>query len=840
MQHSHRSRALDSRLERIIQSVPGVIFQCVQNLDGLMSFSYLSPDCRSILGVSPDEVRADARLLLQMPHADRMEEFERSRRASAEHLTLWNWEGRLVSPSGKVKWVKWRAAPERQSNGEILWDGLIMDITARVSAEDTLQQAWEEVEQEVEERTAQLKQTGEQLQLTQFLIDRAPDAIFLMNDRAEFFHTNQSACQIFGYSPTELLSMNLSDLDTNFPDRTWQNHWETLKSEGSLTLNSAYLKQDGTTLPVEVSLKYLKFNDCEYSCAFVRDISDRTATEQAIRESEAKFRSMVENANDIIYLLTPDSLFSYVSPNWLDILGHSPAEIQGQPYTRLVHPEDLHVCQEAMTQIVESQGKQQSKIEYRIKHKDGTWRWHASNLSPVQNSVGRVLSVVGIAHDITERVLAEEARQKSEQRFRNLVETTSDWIWEVDSQGVYTYVSPQIRSVLGYTPEKILGTTIFEIKFSKTKQISAQIIRDKFTHRQPLVQIENVSLHQSGMPIVLETNGVPFFDATGEFQGYRGIDRDITDRKQAEAQVRKQAKDLKKALRKLRKAQLKLIQSEKMSSLGQTVAGIAHEINNPICFIHGNLSHARDYILDILELLKIYESELTQRSTQIEQFTQEIDLDFIKADLPKLLLSMEVGTDRIREIVLSLRIFSRLDEAERKKVDLHSGIDSTLMILSSRLKANVERPEIKVIRKYGNLPEVECFAGQLNQVFMNILANSIDAIDEADKFNKKKHVNGELPAIPSIQISTKILNKSRNHTSDTLVIRIKDNGSGMSESVCKQIFDPFFTTKSVGKGTGLGMSISYQIVTENHGGKLQCQSTLGRGTEFTIEIPLVI
>ncbi|WP_264320420.1 PAS domain-containing sensor histidine kinase [Zarconia navalis] len=818
--------------------MPGVIFQCFQHLDNSVSFSFLSADCRAILGVSPEAIRADARLLLKMPHPDDIDEFDRSVAVSAAQLTLWDWEGRLIWPSGKVKWVKWRAVPERQSNGEILWDGLIMDITARVSAEDTLQQAWEEVEQEVEQRRAELKQTREQLQLTQFPLERSPDAIFFMNDRADFLRVNQSACQIFGYSPSDFLSMSLSDIDPNFPDSTWQQYWEILKLEGSFTLKSFYRQNNGKTLPVEVSLKYLKFNDTEYSYAFVRDIRDREATEQAIRESEAKFRSMVENANDIIYLLTPDSLFSYVSPNWSDILGHSPAEIQGQPHTLFVHPEDLYICQEAMAKIVTTEQKQQFKIEYRIKHRNGTWRWHTSNLSPVRNSSGRVLSVVGIARDITDRVLAKAALQESEQRFRNLVETTSDWIWEINSEGVYTYVSPQISSVLGYSPQEVLGTTIFNLKETENKQKTVGVIKEKFAKQEPLISIENVSLHKNGHSIVLETNGVPFFDRSKNFQGYRGIDRDITERKQAEAKLRQQAKDLKKALRKLKKAQMKLVQSEKMSSLGQTVAGIAHEINNPICFIHGNLSHARDYIFDILRLLKAYESEFDKIPDRIVKIGQEIDLEFIKEDLPNLLSSMEVGTERIREIVLSLRNFSRLDESAKKKVDLHSGIDSTLMILSSRLRETLDRPEIKVVREYGIIPEIECFAGQLNQVFMNIISNAIDAIDESKKFDKNQTVNGENNLIPVVRITTEVILKSRTQIPKKILIRIKDNGMGMTESVKSKIFDPFFTTKSVGKGTGMGMSISYQIITEKHRGKLRCQSILGQGTEFTIEIPI--
>ncbi|WP_315786380.1 ATP-binding sensor histidine kinase [Fischerella sp. JS2] len=282
---------------------------------------------------------------------------------------------------------------------------------------------------------------------------------------------------------------------------------------------------------------------------------------------------------------------------------------------------------------------------------------------------------------------------------------------------------------------------------------------------------------------------------------------------------------LKEAIVDLQNAQTQLIQSEKMSSLGQMVAGIAHEINNPINFIHGNITHAQEYVQDLLELIAIYQHEFPNPSAQVIEKSEEIDLDFLVQDLPKVLDSMKVGTSRIRNIVLGLRNFSRLDEADMKPVDIHEGINNTLMILQHKLKANNDRPEIQVIKEYGELPEVTCYAGQLNQVFMNILSNAIDALDEG---NKEHH---QFP-IPLIRICTEVIN-------DKFVrIKIADNGHGINAEVQQKIFDPFFTTKPVGNGTGLGLSISYQIVVDKHKGKLICNSKLGEGTEFVIEIPM--
>jgi two-component system NtrC family sensor kinase len=284
-----------------------------------------------------------------------------------------------------------------------------------------------------------------------------------------------------------------------------------------------------------------------------------------------------------------------------------------------------------------------------------------------------------------------------------------------------------------------------------------------------------------------------------------------------------QAQKLEETLLELQHAQAKLIQTEKMSSLGQLIAGIAHEINNPITFINGNIDYVSEYFEDLLNLINLYKQHPNTNS-EIEALLAEIEFDFIVEDLPKILTSMRFGAERIRDIVLSLRNFSRLDEADLKPVDIHEGIESTLLILQHRLRSCTSR-EIKIMREYGNLPLVECFASELNQVFTHILSNAIDALEakiETSQFQ-----------FPQIQICTNY------HNCGTIVINIKDNGLGMNEEVKSKVFDPFFTTKPIGKGTGLGLSISYQIIVEKHGGDITCISTPGEGTKFTIKIPIL-
>jgi signal transduction histidine kinase len=286
---------------------------------------------------------------------------------------------------------------------------------------------------------------------------------------------------------------------------------------------------------------------------------------------------------------------------------------------------------------------------------------------------------------------------------------------------------------------------------------------------------------------------------------------------------------LEKALSELQQTQLQLIQTEKMSSLGQMVAGIAHEINNPVNFIHGNLTYAHQYIQDLLHLINLYQCHYPHPVAEIKSEAENIDLDFVTTDLPKMLTSMKLGTDRIRQIVLSLRNFSRLDESEMKPVDIHEGIDSTLLILQNRFKSKSVQLGIQVIKKYGELPQVDCYAGQINQVFMNIIANAIDALEDYNHQREFEEIKNNLS---TITIQTTMIN------SQAIRVLIADNGPGMPENVRKRLFDPFFTTKPVGKGTGLGLSISYQIVVEKHGGSLRCESAPGKGTEFWIEIPV--
>ncbi|WGV25577.1 sensor histidine kinase [Halotia branconii] len=297
-----------------------------------------------------------------------------------------------------------------------------------------------------------------------------------------------------------------------------------------------------------------------------------------------------------------------------------------------------------------------------------------------------------------------------------------------------------------------------------------------------------------------------------------------------EQRVQERTAELSQSLQKLQQTQLQLIQSEKMSTLGQLVAGIGHEINNPIGFISGNCSHIQEYVNDLLRLINLQQQKLPDPDPEIAELVEEIDLDYLAEDLPKLLLSMQQGIGRLKDISLSLRTFARSDISSKVEFQIHEGINSTLMLLKHRLKDQGDRPKIEVITQYSELPPITCYPGQLNQVFMNIIANAIDAFDDLHQ-NSLDQEKGDCQN--TITITT-----SCDRQQQTVSICIEDNALGMPPEVQTKIFEPSFTTKPVGKGTGLGLAISYQIIVDKHNGLINCLSTSSQGTKFIITLPI--
>jgi two-component system, NtrC family, sensor kinase len=931
-----------ARFQKLAANVPGMIYQFRLSPDGITSFPYVSDACEEIYGIEPKEVQQNGALLVEAVHPEDKSSFFESVTVSAQTLRKWDWEGRMFCRSGKLKWIRGISRPELQADGGILWDGLLIDISERQQAKLALEQANEELEQRVEERTVQLKQSQ---QLLQLVFDTLPQRVFWKDRNSNYLGCNQLFAKDAGLSsPEEIVGKNdfelfgkesariyriddVATIESNCPKINYEEPQEredgafawlrtskiplrnqdgeiigvfgsyedisdrkqaeaalreseerlrtvigaapliifALDSQGSFTfsdgeglkalgLNSKdiigtsaweifgeypdILQLIKQALAGNIATGLFNFTGMFFESRFapVRDdlgkltgaicvaidITDRKVAEAGLADSEAKFRSFVENSSYLMYSYSKDGIFSYLSPNFTDILGYKTQEFVGKSFTLIVHPEDLSIAEAFLNKIVET-GEKQTGLELRVKRKDGSWCWMRASTSPVKDEEGNLIAFQGMANDITERKQAKLALQKSIKEVEDIkfALDQSAIVAVTNNKGIIEYINDQFCQISQYGREELIGKTHNIVNSGHhPKEFFQEMWRTIAKSKVWKGEIQNRA--KDGTLYWVDTTIVPVLDPQGKPQQYVAIRNDITSRKQAEAALKKQTKELEETLKKLQHTQSQLIQSEKMSSLGQLVAGIAHEINNPVNFIYGNLKHAEKFTKDLLKLLNLYQTYYPDSVPEIEEEIEACELEFLLEDLPKIYSSMEVGATRIREIVTSLRTFSRLDEAELKTADIHEGIDSTLMILEHRLKAKPNCCAIKVIKEYGNLPLVECYAGQLNQVFMNILANAIDALEE-QRISPTQN--------PEIRIVTEM------STSNQVTIRIADNGCGMSEEVQKKLFDPFYTTKAVGKGTGMGLSISYQIITDRHAGSLRCISSPGQGAEFIIEIP---
>ena len=535
--------------------------------------------------------------------------------------------------------------------------------------------------------------------------------------------------------------------------------------------------------------------------------------------SQTRLQKLADNVPDLLYEMRLNSAsqvsFPYVSSDSYRLLSLSPEQFQqrGVDMLNLVHESE----QQGFREVVRESALTMKVYEYecRVTLPSGKMRWVRTLAKPQPQSDGSIVWY-GCLSDISDR---KQIEAKLNQSLKELADVKfaldcSSNVAITDHRGRITYVNDKFREISKYTQAELIGQTHRLINSSHhPREFFEEMWHTISNGHVWLGEMRNKA--KNGDLYWVYTTIVPFIDDSGCPYQYVAIHNDITERKRAELCLMQQAKDLEQAFSDLQQAQTRLVQTEKMSSLGQLVAGVAHEINNPVSFIYGNVNPATRYTNSLVNLLKHYQSHYPEPPEAIADELEDLDFDFITEDLLKLLASMKLGAERIRQIVSSLRTFSRKDEADKKSVDIHEGLDSTLMILGHQLKSQ-QRTEIEVIKHYGELPLVTCYAGQLNQVFMNILGNAIDALEDVNQ--------------PQLTIATDFYEGQ-------LSVTIQDNGVGMPEAVRSQIFNPFFTTKPIGKGTGMGLSISYQIVTERHGGSLICESAAEKGTTFIIQIP---
>lgn len=558
---------------------------------------------------------------------------------------------------------------------------------------------------------------------------------------------------------------------------------------------------------------------------------------QDLKASESRFRNAIEKNADGIAIVNKRGLVSFANQSAEALFNCKAEELLGKEFFGTLVVERSACEIEMDTDIIPQVGETdaagirvvQTEVEAIRKHKANA----VVEMRVVETEWEGEMAYLATLRDITDRKRAEEMLWL----YDRAMAATSSGVTISDAtnpEHPIIYCNPAFESMTGYRRQEIIGKNCRFLYGSDTDPAAVEIIRQALqTESECKVILKNY--RQDGTAFWNCFSISPVRDRTGKLTHFIGVQRDITDRQKAEealqnseAQSREQAAQLAAAIEELKDTHSQLVQSEKMSSLGLLIAGVAHEINNPVSFIHGNLTHLKGYTQDLFNLLELYQQHYPNPVAEIQEKREENELDFLVEDFPKIVSSMSVGIDRICQIVQSLRNFSRHDDSQMKPVNLHEGIDSTLLILNHRLKGNGEKLPIQIVKEYGNLPPVECFAGPINQVFMNILSNAIDALDDVNSTRTFQEMRDN----PSqIMIYTEV-------SGNFVQIKIADTGPGITEEVKQRIFDTFFTTKPIGKGTGMGLSISYQIIVEKHQGELSCNSELGKGTEFIIRIAI--
>ncbi|MEM9003480.1 MAG: PAS domain S-box protein [Cyanobacteria bacterium P01_F01_bin.86] len=817
--------------------------------DGI--YTFLTEKAEGVKGHTVEALLG--RSLVAIVHPEDKASLENVLQEASTYKHSFRAEHRTITATRQIVWEEISGLPILDDNGDVIgFRGTGLSITAK-------------------------KQADASLRLFKQAVESSSDALCITNADFETVYYNHAFADLFEVQDIQEYDADWESSDALYADpRVAQIVFKTLQKGQRYASEVIMRSYRGQTIPTLLRANTIR-DETDTIVGSIRaytDISERKTAEAQLQLQEEFLRSIYDGTAHRIFALNVMSngkvIYSGHNRAAEEATGRSSDSIAGLTPIESLGAERGPIIQDICQRCIKHK---QSIIQEEHITLNGQESWVLTTFNPLQDHLGRVHRIIGTTFDITP-IKQAEAKLKQQAKiaaFRAAIdslltrgedirsmlrgcceiivehmEAAFARIWTLDtagavlelqaSSGLYTHINGNYARIP--VGKFKIGLIAAEKKAHLTNDVQhdPRIGNPDWAKREGMVAF-------AGYPLVVDNQLVgvvalfarhPLSEKAFATLGLvademaLGIKRKQTEVQLqcSETQLRQQAMELQTTLQELQRAQSHLVQSEKMSSLGQLVAGVAHEINNPVNFIYGNLTYARNYAEDLLNLVKLYQTHYTNPHPDIAQEADAMELEFVMQDFPKLLNSMKVGSERIQSIVSSLRIFSRMDEAEMKAVDLHASIESTLMILQNRLKVGPDLTEIKVNREYADLPQVECYAGQLNQVFMNIISNAIDALTEIR--------TGQHPTKCEACITIQTQQTDDHQVS----IHIRDNGTGIPETIRDRLFDPFFTTKPIGKGTGMGLSISYQIITEKHGGRLTYQSEMNEGTTFKIKIPL--
>ncbi|BAZ39796.1 two-component sensor histidine kinase [Calothrix sp. NIES-4101] len=734
----------------------------------------------------------------------------------------------LISLSSAIVLILWRSHIFKQKQLTQLSQELEQEVSKKTSdLRDIVLQLEKEIihRQQVEGTLVESENKFRQL------IENAHDIVYSLTlEDATFSYLSPKFTDILGYEVGECIGRDIAEITHPDDMPICLRNIQQLITTGSNSATEFRARhKDGSWRWLITRDSLIKDNSGNIIGiqGIARDISDRKAVEETLKRNQEFLQSIFDGVDYTLFVIDvgDDGKLRYSAWNLAAtrITGFKSEDVYGKT------PEDLFP-KEIATNFLEKcyaciATGNSITYESEVADTSSPEMWHLTTITPLTDTNShQVYRLVGSIFDITQRKQIE----KEQARLLDILETTSDLVGTASPEGKSLYLNKAWRELLGIAKEETLNMEIspsFHPHWALEKIVN-HLIPEAIQNGVSMG--ETAIVDQSGQEIPVSQVVISHQTTKGELEYISTVIRDISDQKQVQTKLEEQAHFLTKTLQELQETQTQLIESEKMSSLGQLVAGIAHEINNPVSFIFGNLNHAEEYFHDLVELINLYQQHYPEIPTNIQEKIEDIDLDFLITDAEHLFTSMRSGAKRIRDIILSLRTFSRLDEAEVKQVDIHENIDSTLLILQHRFKET--KPEIQLVKKYSNLPLIECHAGQINQVFMSLIANAIDAIQE-----KNKSIVSQGGKI--LESSNQITISTKKEDSNEIIICIADSGIGIEPEKITKIFDPFYTTKVIGQGAGLGLSVSYKIITSQHKGKIWCESEPGEGSKFWIQIP---